>query len=83
MAIVKPFKAVRPSRDKAALVSCNSHEAYTPGELGAKLDFNPFTFLHVLNPGYKYYQEISGKQRFKLVHNKFLNVSSFKKHVLN
>lgn len=72
MAIVKPFKAVRANRDKVALVSAKSHEAYTPGELGAKLGFNPYTFLHVLNPGYKYYQEISGKQRFKLVHNRYL-----------
>ncbi|PQJ78461.1 DUF1015 domain-containing protein [Polaribacter porphyrae] len=72
MATVKPFKAVRPSRDKVALVSSKSYEAYTPAELGAKLDFNPFTFLHVINPGYKYHQEVSGSQRFKLVHNRYL-----------
>lgn len=72
MAIVKPFKAVRPSRDKVALVSSKSYEAYTPAELGAKLDFNPYTFLHVINPGYKYHQEVSGEQRFKLVHNRYL-----------
>ena len=72
MAIVKPFKAVRPSRDKVALVSSKSYEAYTPAELGAKLDFNPYTFLHVINPGYKYHQEVSGEQRFRLVHNRYL-----------
>lgn len=72
MAIVKPFKAVRPSRDKVALVSSKSYEAYTPAELGAKLDFNPFSFLHVINPGYKYHQEVSGEQRFKLVRNRYL-----------
>ena len=73
MAIVKPFKAVRPSRDKVALVSSKSYEVYTPAELGAKLDFNPFTFLHVINPGYKYHkQDVTGDQRFKLVHNRYL-----------
>ncbi|MGB0880420.1 MAG: DUF1015 domain-containing protein [Polaribacter sp.] len=72
MAIVKPFKAVRPSRDKVALVSSKSYEAYTAEELGAKLDFNPYTFLHIINPGYKYQQEVSGEQRFKLVHNRYL-----------
>lgn len=72
MAVIKPFKAVRPSRDKVALVSSKSYEAYTPAELGAKLDFNPFTFLHILNPGYKYQQEVSGEERFKLVHNRYL-----------
>ena len=71
MAIVKPFKGVRPSRDKVALVSSKSYEAYTPAELGAKLDFNPFTFLHIINPGYKYHQEISGEQRFRMVHNRY------------
>ena len=72
MAIVKPFKAVRPSRDKVALVSSKSYEAYTPAELGAKLNFNPFSFLHVINPGYKFHQEVSGEQRFQLVHNRYL-----------
>jgi uncharacterized protein (DUF1015 family) len=71
MAIVKPFKAVRPSRDKAALVSSKSYEAYTPAELGAKLNFNPFSFLHILNPDYKYHQEVSSEQRFPLVHKKY------------
>ncbi|MDT7831648.1 DUF1015 domain-containing protein [Flavobacteriaceae bacterium S356] len=71
MAIVKPFKAIRPSRDKVALVSSKSYEAYSPAELGAKLDFNPFTFLHIINPGYKYHQEITGEQRFEMVHNRY------------
>lgn len=71
MAIVKPFRAIRPSRDKVALVSSKSYEAYTPAELGAKLDFNPFTFLHIINPGYKYHQEITGEQRFQMVHNRY------------
>ena len=71
MAIVKPFKAVRPSRDKVALVSSKSYEAYTDAELEAKLDFNPYTFLHIINPGYKYHQELTGEQRFTLVHNRY------------
>ena len=71
MAIVKPFKAVRPSRDKVALVSSKSYEAYTHAELGAKLDFNPFTFLHIINPGYKYHQKISEEQRFHMVHDRY------------
>ena len=73
MAIVKPFKAVRATRDKVAIVSSKSYEIYTPEMLNAKLAFNPFTFLHVINPGYKYHkQDISGELRFKLVHNRYL-----------
>ncbi|CAM1363097.1 DUF1015 domain-containing protein [Tenacibaculum xiamenense] len=73
MAIVKPFKAVRATRDKVALVSSKSYEAYTIDQLNSKLAFNPYTFLHVINPGYKYHKkEITGEQRFKLVHNRYL-----------
>ena len=73
MAIVKPFKAVRATRDKVALVSSKSYEIYDTENLNAKLAFNPFTFLHVINPGYKYHkQDVTGEQRFKLVHNRYL-----------
>lgn len=73
MAIVKPFKAVRATRDKAALVSSKSYEVYSPDQLNAKLAFNPYTFLHVINPGYKYHKnDVTGEQRFKLVHNRYL-----------
>jgi uncharacterized protein (DUF1015 family) len=72
MAILKPFKAVRATRDKVALVSTKSREIYTPDMLNAKLAFNPYTFLHVINPGYKYHQQdVSGDLRFKLVHNRY------------
>ncbi|TYP98908.1 uncharacterized protein (DUF1015 family) [Tenacibaculum adriaticum] len=73
MAIVKPFKAVRPTRDKVALVSSKSYDIYATEELESKLKFNPYSFLHIINPGYKYHkQEISDEQRFKLVHNRYL-----------
>ena len=77
MAIIKPFKAVRASRDKVALVSSKSYETYTPAELGAKLDFNPYTFLHVVNPDYKYLQEVSTEKRFQLVQSRY---SDFKRN---
>ena len=73
MAIVKPFKAVRATRDKVAMVSSKPYEIYTPEMRNAKLAFNPFSFLHVINPGYKYQkQNIFGELRFKLVHNRYL-----------
>ncbi|MEX6625477.1 DUF1015 domain-containing protein [Tenacibaculum salmonis] len=73
MAIVQPFKAVRATRDKVTLVSSKSYEIYSSEMLNAKLAFNPYTFLHVINPGYKYQkQDIAEEQRFKLVHNRYL-----------
>ncbi len=71
MAKIIPFKAVRPTRGKANLVASRSYEDYSPAELGAQLDFNPYTFLHIINPGYKYQQEIDKETRFKLVKNRF------------
>lgn len=72
MATVIPFKAVRPTRDKVSLVASRSYQSYTKAELEARLDYNPFSFLHIINPGYKYDKIISGKERFALVRNRYL-----------
>lgn len=58
MAKIIPFKAVRPTRDKVSLVTSRSYDEYSPAELASQLDFNPFSFLHVLNPAYVNQQKI-------------------------
>lgn len=73
MATIKPFKAVRPTRDKVSWVSCKALDVYADDKLKSKLDFNPYTFLHVVNPAYKYsHKSTSTEQRFKLVKNRYL-----------
>jgi len=72
MAIIKPFKATRPAKDKVVLVASRSYQDYSKKELEAELSFNPFSFLHIINPGYKFHKKVSGPERFKLVHNRFL-----------
>jgi uncharacterized protein (DUF1015 family) len=72
MAQVIPFKAVRPTRDKVGLVASRSYQSYTEPELEARLNYNPFSFLHIINPGYKYDKDIRGKERFSLVRNRYL-----------
>lgn len=72
MAKVKPFKAVRPTRDKVSLVASRSYQTYTQAERESRLDYNPFSFLHIVNPGYKYAREISGTERYSLVRNRYL-----------
>ncbi len=72
MANIKPFKAVRPTRDKVSLVASRSYQSYTQAEREARLDHNPFSFLHIINPGYKYDKEISGIARYQLVKNRYL-----------
>lgn len=50
MITIKPFKAIRPSRDKAYLVATRPYYAYKKHVLQANLETNPYTFLHVINP---------------------------------
>lgn len=72
MAKVLPFKAIRPTRDKVSLVASRSYQTYTQAEREARMDYNPFAFLHIVNPGYKYDLEITGKERYNLVRNRYL-----------
>lgn len=71
MTKILPFKAVRPTRDKVSLIASRSYETYTNEERNARLDNNPYSFLHIVNPGYKYHKEISGIKRFQLVRNRY------------
>jgi uncharacterized protein (DUF1015 family) len=72
MANILPFKAVRPTRDKVSLVASRSYQSYTNEQLDSRLRDNPFSFLHIINPGYKYDKIISGKERYQLVKNRYL-----------
>ena len=62
---------MRPVRDKVTLVTSRSYEDYSPAELASQLDYNPFSFLHVLNPAYVNLQKISWRTRFKSVQTKY------------
>jgi uncharacterized protein (DUF1015 family) len=71
MSKIIPFKAVRPTADKVALVSCQSYDDYSAAELASWLNFNPYSFLHVLNPAYMHSQKITLDKRFKGVALKY------------
>lgn len=79
MSKIIPFKAVRPTRDKVSLVTSRSYDEYSPAELASQLDFNPFSFLHVLNPAYVNQQKIGLEKRFKLVAQKY---NDFKEEIV-
>lgn len=57
MAIVKPFRGIRPAKDKVHLVASRSVDGYNAAQLTAKLTENPFTFLHVIKPEFKEVQK--------------------------
>lgn len=71
MSKIIPFKAVRPAPDKVALVSCRNYDDYSAAELAAWLNFNPYSFLHVINPAYVHAQKTTLDKRFKGVALKF------------
>ena len=71
MSKIIPFKAVRPTPDKVALVTCRNYDDYSPAELASWLDFNPYSFLHVINPAYVHSQKITLDKRFKGVAHKY------------
>ena len=71
MAKIIPFKAVRSTPDKVSLVTSRSYDEYSSAELASQLDFNPFSFLHILNPIYENQQKVGLEKRFKLVAQKY------------
>ena len=76
MATIRPFRAVRPTRDKANLVASRSYLSYSDETLKEKLDNNPFTFLHIINPDYKDKTKKYGTEKFNLVKQKFTDFKS-------
>jgi uncharacterized protein (DUF1015 family) len=71
MAIIRPFKAIRPTRDKVSLVASRSYLSYSDKTIKEKLEHNPFTFLHIINADYKDKIKRNRKEKFKLVKEKF------------
>ena len=71
MSKIIPFKAVRPTADKVALVTCRNYDDYSSAELAAWLSFNPYSFLHVIHPAYVHSQKITLDKRFKGVAHKY------------
>lgn len=68
---IKPFRALRPTRDKAYLVATRSYVSYTDESLRDKLLNNPFTFLQIIHPD-RYGEPLTfGKERFKKVRHRF------------
>ncbi len=73
MAKILPFKAVRPKRSLANLLASRPFYTYKKHLLEAKLEGNPFTFLHVINPEFNKEDrtEPNSKERFEKVFSKY------------
>lgn len=73
MAKIHPFKAVRPTRDKAHLVATRPLASYKKHILQAKLEENPYTFLHIIHPEVdkNHTAKPNTKERFEAVRSRF------------
>ncbi len=73
MSNIAAFKAIRPVRDKVHLVATRPYYSYKKNVLKAKLEDNPFTFLHIINPEFStsIKTKPNSKERFSLVKSQF------------
>ncbi len=71
MAKIKPFKAILPTRDKVHLVATRSYITYNHESLSDKLNNNPYTFLHVINPDHELEKDADRKDKYLAVRDKF------------
>jgi uncharacterized protein (DUF1015 family) len=73
MAKIRAFKAIRPVRNKVHLVATRPYYSYKKNVLKAKLEDNPFTFLHIINPefGASIKTKPNSAERFAQVRQKF------------
>lgn len=73
MALIRPFKAIRPVRDKVHLVASMPHYFYKRNVLKAKLDSNPYTFLNIIHPEFKSKIQTlpNSNERFQQVRDKY------------
>lgn len=79
MAHIIPFNALRPTRSKANLIASRPFYTYKKNLLNAKLEGNPYTFLHVINPEFREDDKTiaNSPERFEKVKEKF---EEFKNH---
>lgn len=73
MAKIFPFRAVRPPRSYAHLLASRTYSNYTRRELRQKLDSNPYSFLHIINPDFHEEKRAraNSPERFQLVREKY------------
>jgi uncharacterized protein (DUF1015 family) len=73
MAEIAPFKAIRPIRDKVHLVATRPYYSYKKNMLQAKLQDNPYTFLHIINPEFNnpIKTKANSNERFNLVSERY------------
>jgi uncharacterized protein (DUF1015 family) len=75
MASIIPFRGIRPAADKVHLVVTRSADNYRKEVLKHKLETNPFSFLHIINPDFGDVKRTKpgSPERLKKTKRKFLD----------
>ena len=72
MAIIRPFKGIRPSKDKVHLITSRSFDTYDPDVIQDKLKNNPFSFLQIIMPdGFRGNGKPKSKEKLKSIKLRF------------
>ena len=73
MSKIIPFKAIRAPRHLAHLLVTRPYYTYAKHVMDAKLESNPFSFLHIINPehGLSDRHATNSSERFSKVYDKF------------
>lgn len=73
MAVVKPFKAIIPAKDKVHLVASRSVDSYNSLELKFKIQSNPYSFLKIIKPEFSEVRKSkpNSPELLKKIKNKF------------
>ena len=73
MAVFRPFTAIRPVKDKVHLIASRSFVTYRKQQLDFKLATNPYSFIHIIHPGWNNPKKNkpNSAEKFKLVKEKF------------
>ena len=75
MANIKPFRGIRPAKEKVHLIVSQSIDRYSKAEMNAKMISNPFSFLHIIKPesfdGIK--PRNGSREQLLLIKEKYLN----------
>jgi uncharacterized protein (DUF1015 family) len=72
MAFIKPFKAIRPTPEKASKVASQSLETYSKQEIKDILQQNKDSFLQIILPDFGSNSKLSSKNRYKEIQGKIL-----------
>ncbi len=71
MAKVKPFKAIRTSKEIVNKVTTRSYDTYTKQEIKAELNTNPHSFLHIIQPFFNEVNYNSLDEKFDAIKKQF------------